>query len=76
MSKYIIKNCPAYDEGNCASPEGGRFSSACKHKDCLLKDVIELCNENIRPNESNLYRAGRMSLAVNIRGIFDIEECK
>lgn len=75
MSKYIIKNCPACylcsnkyicDENN---------DKYCKDiTDCVLKQIVELCKGSIRENERDIYRAGRMSLAINILGLLDIQE--
>ena len=38
------------------------------------KQLIE--NLGIRENERNIYRAGRMSLAINILGLLDIEDAE
>ena len=74
MNKYIVKNCPALFDIFCHSVSRGGM---CQDRtDCLIKQVIELCKQSIRPNESNLYRAGRMSLAVNIIDLFEMEECE
>ena len=81
-NKYIVKNCPSAKyrmgmpwkilcekESNCVK---SIYCADCT--DCVIKQVIDLCNTDIRPNEANIYKAGRMSLAVNIVGLFDIEE--
>lgn len=50
MSKYIIKNCPAFDEGDCASPtEHIPYATACEHiEDCEMKQIVELCKKTCR----------------------------
>ena len=69
--KYIIKNCEQIIGDNfCCSKNA--LCSDCT--DCKLKKIVELCKGSIRENERDIYRAGRMSLAINILGLLDIEE--
>ena len=72
---YIVKNCPSVCFGELCSKPFLSYALKCADcTDCVIKQVIDLCNASIRPNETNLYNAGRMSLAVNIVDLFDIEE--
>ena len=79
MNKYIIKNCPAccYYAGVYGCEDNhdkqGRDTYCEKISDCLLKQIVELCKNSIRENERDIYRAGRMSLAVNIVNLLDID---
>lgn len=72
--KYIIRNCPCYfnkPEVNCWADQ----LSWCQNcTDCKMKQIVELCKGSIRENERDIYRAGRMSLAINILGLLDIQE--
>lgn len=45
MSKYIIKNCPAYCYlgKECHSGEGQYGASCCEVTDCKIKQIVELC---------------------------------
>lgn len=44
MSKYIIKNCPAYYINTCSdSKVKEEYCSECT--DCVMKQIIELCKE-------------------------------
>ena len=51
MTKYIIKNCPAYDpsiaEWNCL----GSDACECKYGHCILKAIVDKCKEEIRTND-------------------------
>ena len=81
MSKYIITNCPSCRDFDVFGlPNKGccyNFNDYCKsHNECVLKQIVELCKGSIRENERDIYRAGRMSLAINILGLLDIQEVK
>lgn len=76
MTKYIIKNCPArvlFTDGYfCRQADGNILCSDCTA--CVMKQIVELCKDSIKENERNIYRAGRMSLAINILDKLDIQE--
>ena len=79
-NKYIIKNCPAILKMTkiCDDYRTTRDNpQLCKDcTDCLMKKIVELCKSSIRENERDIYRAGRMSLAINILGLLDIEDAE
>lgn len=70
--KMIIRNCPMYFHSNCYGHTGNCDCQDCT--DCVMKQIVELCKGSIRENEHDIYRAGRMSLAINILGLLDIQE--
>lgn len=82
--KIIIKNCPAFDEGDCASPtEHIPYATACEHiEDCKLKQIVEKCKKEIRvyrntllPNDgTNALHFGRQSFAYDILNLLDVQE--
>jgi len=75
MSKYVIRNCPCRMElhkDDCFGHTG--YNNCCACTSCVMKQIVELCKGSIRENEHDIYRAGRMSLAVNILGKLDIQE--
>jgi len=72
MSKYIIKNCEQIHSADNFCWSKNVLCQDCT--DCILKQIVELCKGSIRENERNIYRAGRMSLAINILGLLDIQE--
>ena len=44
MSKYIIKNCPAYYINTCSdSKVKEQYCSKCT--DCVMKQIVQVCNE-------------------------------
>lgn len=76
-NKYVIRNCPAILPMTklCDSENLNKPNTYCQDcTNCVMKQIVELCKGSIRENERNIYRAGRMSLAINILGLLDIEE--
>ena len=74
-NKYIIRNCPAFDDGDCASPtEHIPYATACEHiEDCKIKQIIELCGKY------HVIDAGYQKVAINylssdILKLLDIQE--
>lgn len=45
MSKYIIKNCPAYGKRFYLDNNvlGTYVQCICKDNDCIIKQIVELC---------------------------------
>lgn len=85
MSKYIVKNCPAYNVDSeywdCMHPDTESLS--CKDcTDCLIKQVIEKCREVQCPCELegfDCWECGenrRKTFADTILQLFEIEECE
>lgn len=72
MHKYIIKNCPAYDDGDCASPTVHvPYATACEHiPDCLVKKTIQgnekLKEENKKWVHKNLEKQYKINELLNI----------
>lgn len=53
MNKYIIRNCPCYNKDySCQSKDNitGKFCQDCTN--CLLKQIVELCNRIISLNNT------------------------
>lgn len=95
MSKYVIKNCPNYWYINRAIPECGltykvsgfkgetETSEYCKDVDnCLLKQIVEECREEIKPicqipdgccGMKNIYSDSK-EFAEKLLSYLDIEE--
>lgn len=89
MTKYIIKNCPAYTEYKnasyvlvkvCISPHNTahevHYCQDCT--DCLLKRIVDLCKEPNEPyyNPECEYGIGRTDLAEEILELLEIKECE
>ena len=50
MTKYIVKNCPAYLYGGCHSENVNfkiDFECCSKNDDCPIKQVVEMCKHNL-----------------------------
>ena len=48
MTKYIVKNCPAYRHGGCQSENVNfkiNFECCIKNTDCQIKQVVEMCKK-------------------------------
>ena len=43
MTKYIVKNCPAYQNGKCLSPNSNHECCS-KNDDCITKEIVFLVN--------------------------------
>lgn len=84
MSKYIVKNCPAFCKKNfyftCENLDVGEICcSDCT--DCLIKQVIEKCMiiecpcelESLDCPECSI--RGQKTFADTILQLFEIEEC-
>jgi hypothetical protein len=78
MSKYIIKNCPAYSD-YCEEIK----SYECQDiNNCVIKQIVEKCKKEITayrntllPNDgTNTLHFGRQSLAYDILKLLDIQE--
>ena len=75
MSKYVIKNCECKVKGKTTLCVRDIPYKKCENiTDCKLKQIVDLCKNSIRENERNIYRAGRISLAINILEKLEIRE--
>ena len=89
--KYIVKNCPCFNEGH---PDL-RFSGECLDltqdendccvdcTDCLIKQVVDDCKESIKHYENEGWKSddclklcGEASMAFRLLQLFEIEECE
>ena len=80
MSKYIVKNCELICNGECPNSETG-FCQDCT--DCLIKQVIDDCNESIKHYENEGWKSddclklcGEASMSFKLLQLFEIEECE
>lgn len=70
--KYIVKNCPCIYSKHYKCD--GIYYGLCKEcTDCLIKQVIEKCNEQFGLIDSD-YREGKRDVALEILELFKIEE--
>lgn len=92
MSKYIVKNCPCIDTTDAHSifnceclNRGYKEQWRCYDKDCLIKQVIEMCREHVDslcpcPDEGKscieCTIAEEEYIACQLMQLFDIEECE
>ena len=88
MSKYIIKNCPAYQKVGVRGSNGKitvieevenyclkEVNNCVACTDCLLKQVIERCKQSLNYSSKEPYELGRTNMAGVILAYFEIEEC-
>lgn len=57
MSKYIIKNCPAYCYlgKECHNEESKYGASCCEITDCIMKQIVDILRENTcKPEECGM----------------------
>ncbi len=80
MTKYIVKNCPAYNVDSeywdCMHPDIESLS--CKDcTNCLIKQVIEKCRNYDRAilKDLMLFKSVRV-IVRDILQLFEIEECE
>ena len=74
-NKYIVKNCPSICFGKLCSKPFLSYALNCQDcTDCVIKQVIEVCNiyKNFTANTTNDY--AKRELALHILDLFDIEE--
>ena len=71
MSKYIIKNCPAYCYlgKECHNEEGQYGASCCEITDCAMKQIVEKCMENWEDMTTDRFQRELLDL-------LDIQECE
>ena len=69
MSKYVIKNCPNYDDYfNPNETCRKKYSQYCQDcTDCILKQIVNECANSLR------FSCERI-LAENLLGLLDIQE--
>lgn len=76
--KYIIKNCPNYDDYfNPNETCRKRYSQYCQDcTDCILKQIVELCKEesSIIQHKQKVKVKGLNKLADRILELLDIQE--
>lgn len=90
-NKYIIKNCPCFNEGHYNLRLGGECLDLTQdeneycvgYTNCLLKRIIEKCKEQKEPQirdykiDIEYFRySARHSLAKEILSMLEIEECE
>ena len=91
-NKYIVKNCPCIDTTDAHSifnceclNRGYKEQWRCYDKDCLIKQVIEICREHVDslcpcPDEGKscieCTIAEEEYIACHLMQLFEIEECE
>lgn len=74
MSKYIIKNCPCYDNGFCTSKS--IYVAGCSQcTDCVIKQIVEKCKNTqflSTKNRQDLYAV--KVFANDLLQLLDIQE--
>lgn len=85
MSKYIVKNCPAYDLWKPTHSCVSSYSKCVceRNADCLIKQVIDDCNESIKYYENEGWKSddclqlcGEASMSFKLLQLFEVEECE
>ena len=81
MTKYIIKNCPNFDNTIWQEPSCNKYPCDCQTKtDCLVKQMVEKCINDtckIVEQKTNKFLGYRTSpLAEEILSMLEIEECE
>lgn len=72
MNKYVVKNCPAFNEDyNECCGKSAKFIYCMDNTDCLIKQVIEKCkNDCVYFGDKEL----RYDTLEEILQLFEIEE--
>ena len=81
MNKYIIKNCPCFNEGHYNLRLGGECLDLTQDENeycvgctnCLLKRIVTTCKEVI---EYNVMDLGMSVMASDVLRLLEIEECE
>lgn len=79
--KYIVKNCPCFNEGHpdldffgeCLDLTQSENDCCAEVTNCLIKQVIEKCREQFGIINSD-YREGQRDVALDILQLFEIKE--
>lgn len=78
MSKYIIKNCPAYskDALDFCFAKNATQAICYNCTDCVMKQIVELCEEesSVIQHKQRIKVKGLNKLADKIFGLLDIQE--
>ena len=75
MMKYIIKNCPAFDNDNFAECKDNNLChmQCADNENCVMKHFIEKCKENYI-SDDNVFDISRKIFAQQILDLLEIEE--
>ena len=85
MNKYIIRNCPCYNNERFLSGFLDDKDTICTYyskncqdnTDCVLKQIVELCKENLNSLETYVdVRSLECVTLQNILKLLDIQEVK
>ena len=74
--KYIIKNCPAFNNDNFAECKDNNLChiQCCDNNDCLLKQIVETCNVYRYMQAITLTEYAKREVALKILDKLEIEE--
>ena len=74
MSKYVIKNCPAFNYDCMLSCKSSCTDEKYCHKctDCVMKKIVELC----KSKKESSYTFAVAFFADTILKLLNIEECE